>query len=239
MGSIVVTGGSKGIGLGVINAIQKSGHSAVIFDSDPAGEEVAAQIGAGFHRVNVTDPGTLATAFKAVAANSGPISGLVNSAGITRTGPSADLSIEDWRLVIDVDLSGTFFACQAAAQYLDESASIVNLASIASTRALPGRVAYTAAKFGVVGITRVLAVEWAERGIRVNAVAPAWTETPLVTELVSAGKIDPDDLAERIPMKRLAKVEDVVSAVMYFLGTQSSFVTGQTLYVDGGYTWAG
>jgi NAD(P)-dependent dehydrogenase (short-subunit alcohol dehydrogenase family) len=239
MGPIVITGAAKGIGLGVASAVRAAGMDAVIFDADPDGSRSASEIGAGFHRVNVTDREELEAAFSRVAEERGPISGLVNSAGLTRTGPSAELSAADWKLVIDVDLTGTFFACQAVFPYLDETASIVNLASIAAARALPERVAYTAAKFGVVGVTRVLAVEWAERGIRVNAVAPAWTETLLVTELVAAGKIDREDLSSRIPMKRLARVDDVAGAVMFFLGANSPYITGQTLYVDGGYTWAG
>jgi NAD(P)-dependent dehydrogenase (short-subunit alcohol dehydrogenase family) len=144
----------------------------------------------------------------------------------------------DWQRVLDVDLNGTFFACQAAYPHLAPASAIVNLASVLAMRGLPGRVAYTAAKFGVVGITRVLAVEWAGRGIRVNAVGPSWTDTPLIRDQLAAGTLDLEVL-ERVPMGRLAQVEDVVGAVVFLLGDGASFITGQTLYVDGGYTWAG
>ena len=140
--------------------------------------------------------------------------------------------------MIDIDLSGTFYACQAAYPHLADGAAIVNLASVFAMKALPGRVAYAAAKHGVVGITRVLAVEWADRPTRVNAVAPSWTDTPLIAAQVAAGTIDLSVL-EHVPFRRLARVEDVTGAIAFLLSEKASFITGQTLYVDGGYTWAG
>ena len=157
----VVTGGAKGIGLGAVRELTGEGWYCVILDADPAGHAVADEVGASFIRADVTRPDELRDAFAGIAGRFGPLHGLVNSAGINRTGPSAELAAADWQRVIDVDLSGTFYACQAAYPHLAPGAAVVNLASIFSARALPGRVAYTAAKHGVVGITRVLAVEWA------------------------------------------------------------------------------
>ncbi len=234
----VVTGGAKGIGLGTARELTEEGWRCVVLDADPAGQRVADELGGAFIRVDVTRPDELRDAFGDVAARFGPLHGLVNSAGINRTGPSADLSIADWQRVIDIDLSGTFYACQAAYPHLAPGASIVNLASVFAMRALPGRVAYAAAKHGVVGITRVLAVEWADRPIRVNAVAPAWTDTPLIRDQVAAGTIDLGVL-EHVPFRRLARVEEITGAIAFLLGDKASFITGQTLYVDGGYTWAG
>lgn len=234
----VVTGGAKGIGLGAVRELTNEGWRCTVLDTDPAGQDVAEEIGGTFVQVDVTQPEDLRRVFADIAGQFGPLHGLVNSAGINRTGPSAEFAIADWQRVIDIDLSGTFYACQAAYPHLVPGASIVNLASIFAMRALPGRVAYSAAKHGIVGITRVLAVEWADRPIRVNAVAPSWVDTPLIADQVAAGAITLDVL-ERVPFRRLARVEDVARAISFLLSEKSSFITGQTLYVDGGYTWAG
>jgi 3-oxoacyl-[acyl-carrier protein] reductase len=234
----VVTGGAKGIGLGVVRELTADGWHCSVLDSDPAGRAVADELGGVFVQVDVTRPDELRAAFADLAARFGPVHGLVNSAGINRTGPSAELAVADWQRVIDIDLSGTFYTCQAAYPHLPPGAAIVNLASVLAVRALPGRVAYAAAKHGVVGITRVLAVEWADRPIRVNAVAPSWTDTPLIAAQVAAGTIDLGVL-EHVPFGRLARVEDVTGAIAFLLSDKASFITGQTLCVDGGYTWAG
>jgi NAD(P)-dependent dehydrogenase (short-subunit alcohol dehydrogenase family) len=238
MKNAAVTGGARGIGLGVARELAGEGWHCAILDSDPAGQGVADELGGAFVQVDVTRPEELRAAFADLAARFGPIHGLVNSAGINRTGPSAELAVADWQRVVDIDLSGTFYACQAAYPHMPPGSAIVNLASVFAMRALPGRVAYAAAKHGVVGITRVLAVEWADRPIRVNAVAPSWTDTPLIADQVAAGTIDLSVL-ERVPFRRLARVEDVTGAISFLLGDRASFITGQTLYVDGGYTWAG
>jgi NAD(P)-dependent dehydrogenase (short-subunit alcohol dehydrogenase family) len=238
MKSAVVTGGAKGIGLGVVRELAGEGWHCAILDSDPAGQAVADGLGGAFVEADVTRPAELQAAFADLAARFGPLHGLVNSAGINRTGPSAEVTPADWQRVLDVDLSGTFYACQAAFPHMAPGSAIVNLASVFAMRALPGRVAYAAAKHGVVGVTRVLAVEWANRPIRVNAVAPSWTDTPLIAAQVAAGTIDLGVL-EHVPFGRLARVEDVTGAIAFLLSDKASFITGQTLYVDGGYTWAG
>lgn len=240
MRTVVVTGAASGIGLDVARRSCRDGWQVVILDRDERSAQTAsAGLGCDHVVADVTDPEQLAAAFATVRRRYGRIGGLVNSAGLTRTGPTAQSSIADWKSVIDVNLSGTFYSCRMAVEHMRSDSSIVNLTSIASVRALPGRAAYTATKFGVVGLTRVLAVEWASLGIRVNAVGPAWTKTPLFDALVDQGKVDEEDLVGRVPMGRLAEVSDISAAIAFLLSSDASFVTGQTLYVDGGYTWNG
>ena len=162
MKTVVVTGGASGIGLDVARRSRRDGWQVVLLDRDePATSTTATELGCDHVVADVTEPDDLATVFAEIAARFGQVDGLVNSAGITRTGASADLPIADWKRVVDVNLSGTFYACRAAVEHMPPGSAIVNLTSIASVRALPGRAAYTATKFGVVGLTRVLAVEWA------------------------------------------------------------------------------
>ncbi|TDE09867.1 SDR family NAD(P)-dependent oxidoreductase [Jiangella asiatica] len=238
MRTLVVTGGAKGIGFGVAERFAGEGWHVVVADSDPqASADAAEKLGAEAAVVDVTDRAGLVDACRAAALRTGGIDALVTSAGITRIGPSAELAEDDWRAVVDVDLTGTFLSCQAAAPHLRDGSAVVTIASTAAFRGMPGRAAYCAAKAGVVALTRCLAAEWAPR-VRVNSVAPGWVDTPFLRDAARRGHVDLDELAARPPMKRLSDVTDVVGAVRFLVSDEAGFVTGQTLTVDGGWVWA-
>jgi NAD(P)-dependent dehydrogenase (short-subunit alcohol dehydrogenase family) len=235
---VIVTGGAKGIGLGVAERCAAEGWTAVVADADPDGARAVAERVGGEHVVvDVTDRGALAAACAGVAARHGAIDGLVTCAGLTAIGPSAELPEADWRRVLDVDLTGTFFSCQAAIPHMPAGSAIVTIASIAALRGMAERAAYVAAKAGVVGLTKALAAEWAARGVRVNAVGPGWVDTPFLRDAAAQGHVDLDVLAGRPPMKRLAEVGDIAGTIAFLLGPDAAYMTGQTLYVDGGWTW--
>jgi NAD(P)-dependent dehydrogenase (short-subunit alcohol dehydrogenase family) len=238
--TLVVTGGARGIGRGIAAAFRRRGWAVVVADSDAdATLETAAELGAGHTVVDVRDATALRSALDAVAARYGGIDALVTAAGITRIGESAWLAATDWRTVIDVDLSGTFYSCQAAYPHLPDGGAVVTISSVAAYRGIARRAAYCAAKAGVVALTRTLATEWAPRGIRVNGVAPGWVDTPFLREAVRRGDVDLDELARRPPLGGLTAISDVVGAVTFLVSEESRFVTGQTLVVDGGWTCAG
>jgi NAD(P)-dependent dehydrogenase (short-subunit alcohol dehydrogenase family) len=161
----------------------------------------------------------------------------VNLAGIISPCTSLEVTQEDWERLISVNLNGTFFCCQAVARVMvrNGGGSIVNTSSIAAGTAWPARASYGASKAAVSELTKTLAVEWASHGIRVNAVAPGWVETDLLTPAVKKGFIDIETIKNGIPMKRIASKEDVANTVTFLASAQSSYITGQTIFVDGGY----
>lgn len=235
-GVVVVTGASSGLGAHAAARAAGEGWTVAGLDLQETPENLAL---ASSHRADVRDVDALRQTFAEIRERHGPIRGLVNSAGLTRPGPSATLQEDDWRTVVDVDLTGTFFACQAVFDHLAEGASIVNIASIAATRGLPRRVAYSAAKAGVVGLTSALAAEWGRMGVRVNALGPAWTNTPLVQQMVKDGALDTKSMTDAIPLNRLCTEDDVANATLFLLSDRAAFINGHTLYVDGGYVTAG
>ena len=188
---------------------------------------------------DVADRASVVAVAGRVAAELGPCDVLVNNAGVALMGPSRDFPESEWRRSIDVMQTGVFFCCQAfGGQMIDHGGgAIVNIASMNATVAFPMRLAYNAAKAAVVSMTEVLAIEWAEHGIRVNAIGPGVTRTELVDKAIREGFVNEQGYLARTPMHRFGRPEEIAKAALFLASEQdSSFVTGHFLVVDGGWS---
>ncbi|KPN62802.1 NAD(P)-dependent dehydrogenase, short-chain alcohol dehydrogenase family [Aliiroseovarius crassostreae] len=241
----LVTGAASGLGLAMGRALAGAGANVMLFDLDEDGVRAAAEgLNAdhpGHARAlagSVTDTAAIHAACEAAVAFGGSLDVVMNNAGIAGNAPSLDLDEATWRQTIDVNLSGAFFVAQAAGRVMaaQGGGSIVNTASMYGVVAAPERAAYCAAKAGVVALTKVLAIEWADRNIRVNAIAPGYVRTALTETLGREGRIDLDALTARVPAGRLGTPEEIASASLFLASETSAYVTGQTLVADGGWS---
>ena len=166
---------------------------------------------------------------------------LVNCAGNIRPMPSREADEKAWDQLLNIHLTGTFRCCQGALPFLERSKTpaIVNVGSILGRRGVPGRASYAAAKAGIEGLTRVLAVEWAGAGVRVNCVVPGYTLTRMNAEAVRVGKLDLEQLERQIPLGRLALAQEIATAIVFLASSDAAYITGETLVVDGGLTISG
>ena len=190
---------------------------------------------------DVADVAAVAAAFADIDAHEGRVDVLVNNAGIQRVDLTDRFDPEVWRLVIDVHLFGMFHCSREALRRMlpARSGSIVSISSAAAFVTIPGRGPYSAAKGGISAITRTMAAEYAEAGIRVNAVAPGSTRTKLIEQGIADGSIDLTALLSEIPMRRQAAPEEIASVVRFLASPDASYITGQTIVVDGGWTVQG
>lgn len=227
----LVTGGARGIGAAYVRALHAAGARIVIADIlEDAGNALAAELGdrAHFVSLDVTDEAQWVLAVEAAVQRFGTIDVLVNNAGIANAAPIEHLSTEKWNAVIAVNLTGTFFGCRAVVPTMKEHGrgSIINISSVEGMRGSRGVHGYTAAKFGVRGLSASLAVELGPFGIRVNSVHPGFINTSMTT------RVDPAHLD--IPLGRPGEPEDLAGTIVFLASDASSFTSGAEFVVDGG-----
>jgi len=232
----VVTGGCSGLGRATARRLADDGWRVVVGDVDVTDGETE-QDGVTTVHLDVARRAEVERVIDETAARLGRLDLLVNNAGINKVAPLEDLSVEDWHLVLDVDLHGAFHCLQAAGRHMlaAGSGSIVNVVSVAASRGVVGRTAFAVAKAGLVALTRSAAVEWAARGIRVNAIAPGFMETEGVQLAIERGIVDLDTAMARTPMRRMGQPVDIANAVRFLSSPDASYITGHVLYVDGGF----
>ena len=237
----LVTGSTKGIGLAIARAFVREGARVVITARSaddcaavaktlgPAAVPLAADLS------RADEVRRLAAAVR--DAMDARVDVLVNNAGQPRVAPSSELAEADYRYTMDLNLTAYFLLSQAiAADMLERRrGSIINVGSINGSVAFPQRLAYCVSKAGVNMLTKVLAIEWAARGVRVNCLAPGYVETPFIQGLAAKGILDTQKLAQRTPMGRLGTPEEIADAAVFVAGDESSFSTGSVLTADGGW----
>ncbi len=239
----LVTGASKGIGWDLAKALAHAGASVAVAARDQESlERLADEIRlAGGEalavRLDVRDVGQISNAFGSVRDHFGSLDVLVNNAGLGANQPAEDVKESDWDEMMDVNLRGLFFACQAAGRIMlaQGHGRIINMSSQAGVVGIREHAVYSASKGGVNLLTKVLALEWSSRGVTVNAVAPTFIYTPGTAERLDQPEYL-DGVLSRLPIGRVGTTTDVAGAVLYLASSAGAMVSGHVLVVDGGWT---
>jgi NAD(P)-dependent dehydrogenase (short-subunit alcohol dehydrogenase family) len=239
----LVTGASKGLGSAIAVGLAKAGARLALCarsENGLAGTRAAVEAAGGEARtfeMDVLSRASVRDAVAAAVAAFGRIDILVNNAGVNVRKPALELDEEEWDRVVDTNLKGYFLVAQAVGAHMvaRRAGKVINVSSIFGAVGMSNQLAYAASKGGVGQLTKVMAIEWAPHGVTVNAVGPTYFETPLVAAL----RNDPERfrfINERTPMGRWGQPEELVGTIVYLAAPASDFVTGQTVYVDGGWT---
>lgn len=240
---ILITGAARGIGRATAHYLAARGAALALADMDGDGVKATAAALAGEDAaifaspLDVRDTAAVKAFVDAAESALGPIDGLVPSAGVAQAMPAERMDDAVWDRVIDINLSSVFRICrEVGRRMLDRGqGAIVTLASVTAKGGQPGRANYAASKWGIVGLTKTLAVEWGARGVRVNAVAPNGVDTPMIRDGLPPAFVD-DVMLDRTPLGRLARPEEVAAAIAFLLSDEAAYVNGAVLEVDGGLT---
>jgi 2-hydroxycyclohexanecarboxyl-CoA dehydrogenase len=238
----VITGGASGIGLAISERTAADGAAVAIFDlngeaADAAAAKIEAAGGSAIGLpVDVTDREGIDTAIEAVKARLGPPTILVNSAGMTGFDPFLEIPLEKWNRILEVNLTGTFSCCQAVIPHMLDAGwgRIVNISSSSVHSGSARMTHYVAAKSGVVGLTKALALEFAPRGITVNTIPPGFIDTPMLRGAAAAGSVNIERSIGTTPVGRVGRPEDIAAACAFLVSEEASYVTGQVIGVNGG-----
>ena len=240
----LVTGGGRGLGRAMAQGFAKEGADVVINEIDmPAAGRVVGEVKALGRRslaikADITNKTEVEGMVETIMREFGRIDILVNNAGVSVVAPSEELEESRWDRGIDIDLKGVFLCSQLVGKEMmtQKRGNIINIASVAGIVGLPARACYGSAKAGVIALTKVLACEWARYNINVNAIAPGFCRTEMVEDLIKKGHFYEQAIARRTPAGRLGEPEDIAHAAVFLASEESSFITGHTLVVDGGWS---
>jgi len=241
----MITGASRGLGRAIALALAGAGADVALAARSKAALEETAHLAAPCGRRTLVAPTDVAsyTAVDALVQRTirelGRLDIVVNNSGVAKVAPLVEMTPEDWRFMLDVNLTGVFNGCRAAAPHLiaQKSGKVINVASVLGQVGLPGYTVYGATKGGVIALTRALGVEWARHNVQVNAIAPGWFETDMTHEAFADPAIN-QRLTRDIPARRIGRADEIGPLAVYLASASSDFMTGQTLFLDGGHSAA-